>query len=182
MDERLREIFLRELMILQSPQILSADFAPCSPPQQQYQIPSPSSQVSFRPNSDKKNNLIQLVVDQKEANVTDCGNKGDCVNETNVLLENQTRTNSDNNNKSINSENISKRGEQEVKGTSEQDNRRVNITLFDDSGSTGRTLSASFIACDTNLTHALLTGLKTPIGIQSRVLLRLNDVIAITYS
>lgn len=59
--------------------------------------------------------------------------------------------------------------------------QKVNVTFFSDSGSTGRTLSGSFVACDTNLTHILLNDLITPIGLQSSALLRLNDVIAITY-
>lgn len=58
---------------------------------------------------------------------------------------------------------------------------QVNITLLGDSGSTGRTLSGLFVACDTNLTHILINDLKTPICTQSSALLRLNDVIAITY-
>jgi len=62
-----------------------------------------------------------------------------------------------------------------------KDIRQVDITLSSESGTTGRTVSGSFIACDTNLTHVLLNDLKTPIGIQSSALLRLNDVIAISY-
>lgn len=61
------------------------------------------------------------------------------------------------------------------------DNRQVNITFLAESGTTGRTLSGLFVACDTNLTHILLNDLKTPIGLQSSALLRLNDVIDITY-
>lgn len=64
----------------------------------------------------------------------------------------------------------------------EEDKNLVNITLLSDSGSVGRTLSAKFIACDTSLTHVLLRDLRTPTGIQSSALLRLNDVISITYS
>lgn len=59
--------------------------------------------------------------------------------------------------------------------------REVELLLFDESGSTGRTLSGLFVACDTNLTHILLDDLKTPIGLQTSALVRLNDVIAITY-
>jgi hypothetical protein len=58
---------------------------------------------------------------------------------------------------------------------------QVDLLLFDESGSTGRTLSGLSVACDTNLTHILLNDLKTPIGIQPSALVRLNDVIAITY-
>lgn len=64
---------------------------------------------------------------------------------------------------------------------SEPVGRQVNVTLLADSSSTGRTLSGLFVACDTNLTHILLNDLKTPIGSQSSALLRLNDVIAISY-
>lgn len=70
----------------------------------------------------------------------------------------------------------------------EQDNsntnlqKKVDITFLSDSGSSvGRTLSGLFAFCDTNLTHILINDLKTPIGTQSSALLRLNDVIAITY-
>jgi hypothetical protein len=59
--------------------------------------------------------------------------------------------------------------------------REVDLLLFDESGLTGRTLSGLFVACDTNLTHVLLNDLKTPIGLQASALVRLNDVIAITY-
>ena len=61
----------------------------------------------------------------------------------------------------------------------------VDVQLFSElTGSekiSGRTLSASFVACDTNLTHILLNDLKTPIGTQPSALVRLNDVIAIEY-
>lgn len=60
-------------------------------------------------------------------------------------------------------------------------NRQVDITLLADTSSTGRTVSGLFVACDTNLTHILLNDLKTPIGIQPNALLRLNDVITISY-
>lgn len=58
----------------------------------------------------------------------------------------------------------------------------VDITFLSDSGSsTGHILSGSFVACDTKLTHLILNGLNTPIGMQSSALVRINDVISITY-
>lgn len=71
--------------------------------------------------------------------------------------------------------------EQEEQLSEEQTYRPIDITILDESGATGRTLAASFVACDTNLTHILLNDLKTPIGLQTSALMRLNDVIAITY-
>jgi len=65
------------------------------------------------------------------------------------------------------------------------DDRLVDILLLSEQSSsqkvTGRSLSANFVACDTGLTHILLNDLKTPIGTQPSALVRLNDVIAITY-
>lgn len=60
--------------------------------------------------------------------------------------------------------------------------RQVDITLLaDDPTTVGRTLSGIFVACDTNLTHILINDLRTPTGTQRSALLRLNDVISITY-
>lgn len=78
-----------------------------------------------------------------------------------------------------NKEETEQQQEQQLK--QEQPHREVKLLLFDESGSTGRTLSGLFVACDTNLTHILLNDLKTPIGLQSSALVRLNDVIAIAY-
>lgn len=60
-------------------------------------------------------------------------------------------------------------------------NHNVNVTLLSDSRAIGRTLCGLFIACDTNFTHILVNELKTPVGFLSGALLRLNDVIAISY-
>lgn len=58
----------------------------------------------------------------------------------------------------------------------------VNVTFFSDSGAaTGRTLCGSFVACDTNLTHIIVNNLITPVGKRSSALIRLSDVIAISY-
>lgn len=60
--------------------------------------------------------------------------------------------------------------------------QKVEVTFLSDSGlSTGHTLSGSFVACDTKLTHIIVNDLITPIEKQSSALLRLNDVISITY-
>lgn len=59
---------------------------------------------------------------------------------------------------------------------------QVNVTFFSDSGTaTGRTLSGSFVACDKNLTHIIVNDLITPVGTRSSALIRLSDVIAISY-
>lgn len=57
----------------------------------------------------------------------------------------------------------------------------IKITLLSDSDVAGRTLTGLAVGCDTKLTHMLVDNLETPIGIQKNCLLRLNDVIAITY-
>lgn len=62
-----------------------------------------------------------------------------------------------------------------------ESNRKVELLLLGDLGKTGCTLTGSLIACDTNLTHILLNDLQTPIGFQSNALVRLNDVLAISY-
>lgn len=74
-----------------------------------------------------------------------------------------------------------KQQQQQQQQPDKVDKRRVDVTFLAESGTTGRTLSGLFVACDTNLTHILLNDLKTPIGTQSSALLRHNDVIAITY-
>lgn len=63
----------------------------------------------------------------------------------------------------------------------QKEQSQVKVSLISDSASTGRTLAANFVACDTNFTHVLLKNLETPTGIQPNVLLRLNDVISISY-
>lgn len=57
---------------------------------------------------------------------------------------------------------------------------KVYVTFLADSGRTGRTLTGTFVACDTNLSHILVNDLITPVGSQSCALLRLNDVVAIS--
>lgn len=58
----------------------------------------------------------------------------------------------------------------------------VDILLLSELSQTGRQVSANFIACDTNLTHVLVKNLNTPIGTQPSALIRLKDVIAISYN
>lgn len=83
-----------------------------------------------------------------------------------------------NNNKQDNKEEIPK-----TIGTDNQLNKQdiiVDVTLLADSGTTSRTLTGYFVACDKNLSHIIIDDFKTPLGTQCS-LLRLNDVIAITY-
>ena len=60
--------------------------------------------------------------------------------------------------------------------------KSVEITLLGDNNSfVGHTLKATSVACDSDFSHIILDSLQTPIGDKTNVLLRLNDVIAITY-
>lgn len=138
----MRESFLRELMILQSSPILSAD----------------STYTSFSSSAgEAKPTTTNLLTQHLSVGIS---------SEEKQQQQQQDLENKKDNNNTENNHN----------------KRQVNITLLDDSGSrAGRTLSGSFVGCDTNLTHILLNDLKTPIGIQSSALVRLNDVIAITY-
>lgn len=63
-----------------------------------------------------------------------------------------------------------------------QQKKNIDITFLSDCNKTaGQTLTASFIACDTQLKHLIISDLGTPIGMQSSALLRLDDVVSITY-
>lgn len=59
----------------------------------------------------------------------------------------------------------------------------IEINLLSDSNtnSNGQIISASFVACDTRFKNIILSDLNTPIGMQSSALLRLDDVVSITY-
>lgn len=133
----MRESFLRELMLLQSSPILSADFSSSSS--------SPTTTTTTTKQQRRSSPLSSTTTEALSSTVQSTSFE-------------QT---SDNNNKKI--------------------GRPVNVTFLSDTGLAGRTLSGLFVACDTNLTHIILNDLKTPIGLQSSALLRLNDVIAITY-
>lgn len=153
MDAQMRKYFLRELMILQT-------------------------------NNNISNTKSKEEAEEEEFK-SDINNIIKDTNSTNTILEKEEN------------KNIREVTKQQLLNNSvyQQDNsdsdknkddkldrkQQVNVTFFSDSGSTGRTLSGSFVACDTNLTHILLNDLITPIGLQSSALLRLNDVIAITY-
>ena len=179
MDARMRESFLRELMILQSPPILSADpttgttgsshnqqhtasSAPLVEQTKQHQPPTTAATFSGEePTPPLPSTSSPLTSSQPPQ--TPPLNEIEQIDEITKLLEKH-------NNKEATTTTV----------PSQHDCfRPIDITLLNESGSTGRTLSGSLVACDTNLTHILLNDLKTPIGIQSSALMRLNDVIAI---
>lgn len=147
MDARLREAFLRELLIIT------------------HQATPTTIQTDTSRGAEEPNCGGGVVVEQNLANTNFQSNRS-----------NTTANNTDYNRKNLNY----KTGDSEADKDSVL-KKKVNITLLGDSGSTGRTLSGLFVACDTNLTHILLNDLKTPLGTQSSALVRLNDVIAITY-
>lgn len=209
MDAQLRESFLKELMILQSPpSISSAD--PTSTPTTQSSSSSTSTSTTTTkqaqkatnttcPRSDqhRHNSVLEAVVPGKHLKTNEptssLSQNGQHHQPTvEVVLpfirqqQQQQQLDTKQTGVGSNANKTSKRPEaqltdDELKQLGKQTYRPIDITLVNESGSTGRTLSASFVACDTNLTHILLNDLKTPIGIQSSALMRLNDVIAISY-
>lgn len=196
MDARLRESFLRELMILQSPPILSAgptttsslhhhhlqqqqlkeEVAPSIGLAQQSSLVTTTEQTLTPHGHQIPIKGLGLEEQQQQQLLKQSGDQGEVNIESTEDSPREART-----------ENLSQllaRGaaaSSSYTNSKHSNHRQVDITLSDESGSTGRTLSALFVACDTNLTHLLLNDLKTPIGIQSSALVRLNDVIAIEY-
>lgn len=182
MDAQMREIFLRELMILQSSPILSAE------------VKSPSSTQISDNSSDRLVHKDKEELQQKEASNNNQTNNNTSSSENTIAYETsqvvietiQKSIEEGNdylplllNNQEERKENIEINSVPSERNL--RNNRQVDITLLTDLGLAGRTLSGLFVACDTNLTHTLLDGLKTPIGIQSNALLRFNDVISIEY-
>lgn len=160
MDAQMREYFLRELMILQNNNNITEEQEQQEQQEQQQQ-------------QDKEvESNINIGGDQdNEIKSTTTTNKNKKKREVKQLDNHQQLHYCQNRNK----RDLDKTKEDKLGRT------LVNVTFFSDSGTTGRTLSGSFVACDTNLTHILLNDLITPIGLQSSALLRLNDVIAISY-
>ena len=185
---RMRESFLRELMILQSASlILSADSAQpqtgsdsASSIERQLQPQPPANNQPGRQREEKQE---QSPTEEKQALEQHSTSPSPPLhNSTNEQqqqqLIQQTTTKEQSSTNDQRDESSAKNAD---KIDDHHNHKQVNITLLAESGSTGRSLSGFFVACDSNLTHILLNDLKTPIGIQSSALVRLNDVIAITY-
>lgn len=166
MNGDLRESFLRQLMILQSPSaILSAD--------------TTSHNSNPLVDQQKKQKREQIEQEQQaNVNLRESPSSSSSSTNDHSLIE-PTQQQQQHTASSTAPPHPKLSADEQTK--KKEQLRQVDITLLDESGSTGRTLSAQFVACDTNLTHILLNDLKTPIGLQPSALMRLNDVIAITY-
>lgn len=222
MEARLRESFLRELMILQLPQVLSADSKQTGSTahtdaqvaassstaviDQQNQLAAttltqssivgktqyssssttaasiPSSPITVvQTESPLNERHEQQHQKQKEAFEQDQhhNHQQQLGQERNIAVETLSSLSTAKKSSDIGLT------EQQTHDIITNESHSIDILLLSEQSSsqkiTGRSLSANFVACDTNLTHLLLNDLKTPIGTQPSALVRLNDVISITY-